>query len=419
MRVPILSKLLDYATKSAVVDSRSLSEFFRIGSESESGANVTPETAMRQSTVYQCNKVIAESIGQMPFNIYQRSPIEGKDGAEYRIAHDHPLQELMHYEPNHFMTSQEMDELIVTHQSFRGNSFWFMNKNTNGRIVEILPLNPSHMKLELVDGWTRKYTYTDQKNGSTQVFGADEIWHVKHLSNNGYWGMTPIAQVKNSIGFAMTMEKHGSKMFKNYARPQGAFKTAKIIPEAEREGVKASLNDQYGGDNTGSIGFLEGDLEWVNMSMTNTDTQYLEMRKFTREDIAATWRVPVHMVGDMSSSTNNNIEHQTLSLLSHTLRPWMERKSKSGRQSLLSAQEKEDGYFFDFESDEFIVRDLKSRAEAHSLMIMSGTDSPNDIRALRRLNPYDGGSDYVKPRSPNEPKPEAGNTEAEGESNED
>ena len=144
------------------------------------------------------------------------------------------------------------------------------------------------------------------------------------------------------------------------------------------------------------------------MQMSNNDSEFLSTRQYQREDIAGIWRVPLHMIGDMSSSTNNNIEHQSLSLKTHTLNPWMERKNLSARQSLLTPEEKAQGYFFDYESDEFISGDLKSRAEAHSTMILSGTLTPNEVRAKRRMNPYEGGNDFVKPRSPNEPKPEAG-----------
>ena len=38
----------------------------------------------------------------------------------------------------------------------------------------------------------------------------------------------------------------------------------------------------------------------------------MELRQYQREDIAGLFGVPPHKIGDLSRSTNNNIEHQDL-----------------------------------------------------------------------------------------------------------
>ena len=53
--------------------------------QSKSGAEVNPFTAMQQSAVYACIKVLAESVAQLPLHLYERTE-HGKEPAV-----QHPL----------------------------------------------------------------------------------------------------------------------------------------------------------------------------------------------------------------------------------------------------------------------------------------------------------------------------------------
>ena len=57
---------------------------------SKSGAEVNPFTAMQQSAVYACIKVLAESVAQLPLHLYERTE-HGKEPAA-----QHPLYKVLH-----------------------------------------------------------------------------------------------------------------------------------------------------------------------------------------------------------------------------------------------------------------------------------------------------------------------------------
>ena len=80
---------------------------------SKSGAEVNPFTAMQQSAVYACIKVLAESVAQLPLHLYERTE-HGKEPAV-----QHPLYKVLHDQPNPEMTSYTFREVQHNFSVFR------------------------------------------------------------------------------------------------------------------------------------------------------------------------------------------------------------------------------------------------------------------------------------------------------------
>ena len=134
------------------------------------------------------------------------------------------------------------------------------------------------------------------------------------------------------------------------------------------------------------------------LSMSNEDLQLLETRKFTRSEIAALFRVPAHMIGDMERSTFSNIEHQSIEFVQHCIRPWAVRFEQVMHATLLSdTPQQKRSYFFEFQIDGLLRGDIQSRYQAYQVGRQAGFLSINDIRRLENLDPVEGGDDYLEP----------------------
>ena len=66
---------------------------------SGAGKNVTAQTAIQQSAVYACVRVIAETVASLPFSVFEQD----KEGSHKAL--EHPLYRILHDEPNPEMTS--------------------------------------------------------------------------------------------------------------------------------------------------------------------------------------------------------------------------------------------------------------------------------------------------------------------------
>lgn len=125
--------------------------------------------------------------------------------------------------------------------------------------------------------------------------------------------------------------------------------------------------------------------------------QFLETRKYQTEEICRIFIVPPHLVGDLERATLSNIEHQSISFVVHTTRPWLVRIEQSINKALFSDEEKKK-YFVSFLVEGLLRGDYESRMRGYSIGILNGFMSPNDVRSLENMNPIsteESGNTYM------------------------
>ena len=102
------------------------------------------------------------------------------------------------------------------------------------------------------------------------------------------------------------------------------------------------------------------------------------------------------MVQDLKRATFNNIEHQGISFVQHTVMPWLVRIEQGIIKDVL-LEEEQDQYFPKFNVDGLMRGDYKSRMDGYAVGFSNGFLSPNDIRRLENMDlipEEDGGDDY-------------------------
>ena len=132
------------------------------------------------------------------------------------------------------------------------------------------------------------------------------------------------------------------------------------------------------------------------ISLPPEDSQFLSTREFGVEEICRIFRVPPHMVQDLKRATFNNIEHQSIDFVMHTIMPWLVRIEQAIIKDVL-IEEEQDTYFPKFNVDGLMRGDYKSRMDGYAVGFSNGFLSPNDIRRLENMDliPSDqGGDDY-------------------------
>ncbi len=333
--------------------------------------------------------MIAETIASLPFGVYENT----ETGS--RKAMEHDLYHLLHDEPNPEMTSFIWRETMLSHLLIYGNSYSQIIRSGRNRILGLYPLLPERMDVDRNTDGRLVYTYTTRE-GRQAVLRPEDVLHIPGLGFDGIMGYSPIALEKNAIGLGIATEEYGSKFFENGARPSGILTHPNTVKDPER--LRKSWNAAYGGSsNSGKVAILEENMTYTPISLPNNEAQFLETRRFQVEEICRIYRVPAHMIGDLSHATFSNIEHQSIDFAVHTIRPWLVRIEQSINRALFS--EKEKGRFYvQFNMEGLMRGDYKSRMEGYAIARQNGWMSANDIRALENMNPIsaaDGGDTYL------------------------
>ena len=359
-----------------------------IGSQSKAGTVVNETTAMQTSAVYACVKVISESIASLPLHVYRRLT----KGSE--PAHEHYLYNLLHYSPNGEMTSYTFRQTMMTHLLLWGNAYAQIIRNGAGRVVELYPLLPDRMKIHRDDEdgklyytYYRGFNERDKKrdNSSYVVFKREDILHIKGISYDGIYGLSPIAIARNPIGMAIATEEFGCSFFANGATPSGVLEHPDTVrkPEDVRSAWENLLK---GSHNSHKVVVLEDGLQYKAISVPPEDAQFLQTRKFQLAEIARIFGVPLHMIGDLEKSSFNNIEQQALGYLKYTINPWVNCWEQEMHNSIILLSEKSK-YFIKFNVDGLMRGAYKERMEGYSVGIQNGFMSPNEVRSLEEMNP--------------------------------
>lgn len=352
-----------------------------------SGQTVNERTAMQNTVVYACVRILAETIASLPLHVFRNKPGGGKEHAR-----DHPLYYLLHSAPNPIQTSFTFREVIMSHILLWGNAYAQIIRNGSGRITALYPLIPGRMDVSASPNGQLIYTYFKDwddayplapKRGTPVALRQEDVLHIVGLGFDGLIGYSPIAMARNAIGMSIATEDYGARFFANSARPSGVLEHPGTIKDHDR--LRQSWRQQFSGADAHSIAIMEEGMKFHPISINPNDAQFLDTRKFQVQEIARIFRVPLSMLGDLERATYNNAEQLSLDFVKFSITPWLTRFEQAFEQRLLTPGEQRD-YFIRFNVGGLLRGDLKSRYESYAIGVQNGFMSPNDARELEDWN---------------------------------
>ena len=359
------------------------------GGNTLSGIFVNEEMAMTVSAVFACVRVTAEDVASLPLGLYRRLE-RGKEK-----AHDRPLHYLIHDSPNPDMTAFAFKECMMTNLLLWGNAYAQIIRDKHRNIISLHPLLSSRVIVKKNAEGKRVFIYTNDKGVSYEL-AREQVFHVAGIGYDGLTGMSPISIAREAVGLAKTTEIYGNTFFKNNARPGVVLEHPGQLKDPEN--VRQSWEKVYkGANNANKIAVLEEGMKLREIGIPQKDAQFLETRQFQLNEICRIFRVPPHLVADLSRSTFSNIEHQSIDYVVHTLRPWLVRWEQAINLQLLHEWERGE-YFSKFNVDALLRGDFETRMRGYSVGRQNGWYSANDIRELEDLNPIPtekGGDEYL------------------------
>ena len=363
-----------------------------------SGVSVTPDKALESSAVYASIKVLAETLASLSLNLFKRLPDDG--GRE--LVTDDKGPGLIHLKPNDYMDSYEWIEGLVTQLKLRGNAYHRIYRY-GGKITQLIPYSPDKMTVEQNNG-SIIYNYT-HPDGKIEKMFASKIWHLKELSISsthndsdapeGVLGIAPIETGKETIGLSLAADEFAARFFSNNASFGVSLETEAKLSENARKNLKDSLANFGKLENKWKSLILEEGLKLNKLGFTNIDSQFLETRILSIEEIARIFRVPSILIGHPDKTmTYASAEQLFLSFVIHAIRPLAIRIERSMNRFLLTDEERPK-YYYEFNLDSLLRGDVKARNEAYALGRKWGWWNVDEIRKKNNENPLPNGEGKI------------------------
>lgn len=343
-------------------------EFMRngAGSMTESGANITAKSAMKNTTILRCVSLISFSIGMLPLHM-QRKETKAK-------ANDHPLFRVLHRKPNAWQTAFEFRSLMQQRALTDGDAFALIVRSGN-RVTQLVPLAGDRVTVKQRDDWALEYVVTRGSNG-TVTLPQSEVFHLRYgLSDDGITGLSLVKQAAEAIGLAQQAEKSAARMFRNGMIIGGALKhPGKLSPEAY-ERLKASMDDETGAENSHKWKILEEGMDMMPNQHPGKDGQGLEQRKHQIEETARPFGVPRPLLGVDDTSWGSGIDVLGQFFVRYGLNPWFEAWQQAIERSLLTESEA-DEYEVKFNAGALLRGSMKDQAEFFAKGLGAGGHTP-------------------------------------------
>ena len=210
-------------------------------------------------------------------------------------------------------------------------------------------------------------------------------------------GIDLLGSVRECIALAIALQDNAAKFFGNGSRPGGVLEHPASLSEAAQERLRNQIESQTGGRNLYRMLVLEEGLKYVAQRSENKDSQFDESRQAQDLNICRVFGVPPHKIGIMSGQPRANVEQDNLSFISETIRPICIRWQQTLNAKLLSAEERDQGFYIEFDLDALADSDLKSRFDSYAVARQWGWLSVNDIREREGLPSIEGGDVYLQP----------------------
>ncbi|WP_052098095.1 phage portal protein [Paenibacillus stellifer] len=364
------------------------SMFFRSRGHTLSGVSVTEESAMRFITVFSCIRVLAEGVGALPLHVYRRrAGGKGKDRAE-----DHPTFALLHDAPNNEMTSQAWRESQVGQLASSGNCYSVISLNRRGQVAEIYPVAWYNCR-PVRNLQTNLLEYELNDRGKIEKLPAERILHIPGFGFDGIVGYSPIRMAAEAVGLGMAASEFTSRFYGQGMNIGSAIEFPNAMSPEAYERLRAWINETGPGlANSWKPIILEDGGKFSRFPLTFVDAQFIETRKMNRDEICGLFRVPPHMIANLERSTNNNIEHQSIEFVMHTLMPYLTRIEQACNLKLFTPEERAQGYYVKFNVSGLLRGDYKSRQEGLNIQRQNGIINADEWREMEEMNPIEDGS---------------------------
>jgi HK97 family phage portal protein len=357
---------------------------------------------------FYCVSKIAGDLYRIPLELHKK---RGDDDRPRRLpAKDHIAHHLVCKRPNQYQRPGAFRETLTAHALSWGNGRAAIVRDEFGRPVELLPLLPDRTVTGMVKGekWHACKPNRDERvdsllddmrtsPGDVVLLPDRDVIHLMGRSPDGVVGLGVLETAARTIQTALNAEKQVQSLAERGFVGQVMLEVPPgVLPEEEdaREFLE-QFRKAHSGPDGQHIGMLREGIKATMTPLNAREAQWLEQRKFSRQDIALFFGLE-HIPGDGEKVSYNTLEQRNLNYLQSALGLWIERWEQELDAKLLTDME-QDHFFFAYDTKVLLRMDTEAKARVTTQLVRSEIINPNEARVEFDYPPYAAGEDFRNP----------------------
>lgn len=346
----------------------------------------TPDSAMAIASVYRCVDILSGTIASLELQHLKRS------GSIFKHAGDTQLNTLFAGQANSRQNFFVLLKNVVARLLLSGNAYIYPRFSSRGELLDVILLGDGSVSY---DKNSNTYSVSDYVWNINGVFTADEIIHLKNNSlDGGYTGVSTIRYASLSLSLSANADKQT-----NNGLLSGNQKSGFLVGGNELQGLGAldtDVADRVADRVNNEIAQgrriirLSGSMQFIESSMSNSDAELLEVRKYSVLDICRFFGVHPYMVFADQSTNYKEAENSQINFLNQTLQPLILQIEQEFSVKLLPRGRRASERIR-FDLSRLFATDLRTRAEYVKSSVEAGVMTPNEGRIFENREPIDGG----------------------------
>lgn len=345
--------------------------------------------AQYKDWVYAAVSAIAEDVSKIDF-ILERKQSNG----DVEVLTDHPAINILR-NPNPFFSKTTIIRRLQSDLELWGDEYWY-SELVNGVPTEIFPLRPEFIT-PIPDPMNFIKHYEYRLGDKKIIIPPENIIHYRNYNpKSDITGQSTLCSAQLAVDTDNYTKIYNKRFFQNQAIPGLVLKTPNAMTQESIEQLKKAWNQEFQGPNKAyRTAVLQNGLEVDRLQFKQADMEFMEQRKFSRDEILAIFRVPKTVIGVVEDVNFASAKAANFVFSQRTILPKMNQIADTLNLQYIPLFP--DGENLEIKFKDPVAEDREALMAEYEKGLKNGWLSINDIRRREGLPEIQGGETVFQP----------------------
>ena len=346
--------------------------------------------ALKFAAFYRGCALIAGTIATLPLRTYRNTDTDQDNDARVLSSSFLDLKPSGPYG----LTPFNWKELVAFNLVSQGECGLYHVYSAGGALMGLFPMARTQYTVDMQKGGTRTFK-VNVGNGKIEDHDESTFTQVLGLSLDGVHGISPIALFQRGIQLSAAQEIAAMRQATSGMKLAGLVTpSSEDIDADDAQLIQRDINAKMlGPDKAGSMILVNKRLTFTKWDQTNDEAQFLELRRYAREEAALMLGLPIYMLEpSKQTSWGTGIAEQNLGLQRFTFMPVTSRIEEAV-SLLLSPSTK----FVEFDYKGLLQGSPEVEVKLILEQVTAGLMSEEEARDLLGLGPKDPSDTFRVP----------------------
>ncbi|UED78042.1 phage portal protein [Brevibacillus sp. DP1.3A] len=331
-------------------------------------------------TIFSIISRLANTLSSLPLKLHKNFETEMNQTADLLINN-----------PNPNMSGFDLINKLEVSRNETGNGYAVIERDIRMQVSSIIPIDSVYVT-PFINSDDQHLWYQIRALDKTHYIHNMNLIHVKHITGASRWeGISPLKVLSNTLKYDQAVQEFSlSEMQK---KDSFILEYQANVDPDRRQRIIDDFKRFY--QENGGILFREPGVKLDNIERKYYASDTLASERITKTRVANVFNAPVSFLNDTEGQGYSSNEQMMIQFVQMTLTPIVRQYEQEFNKKLLTAQERQEGYYFKFNLGGLLRGDTAARTQLYQVLLRSGGIKPNEVRALEDFPPEDGAADQL------------------------